>query len=319
MKKIVVSIALLMSMWMSTSVSFAGGEMMMEDSYNPYYEPQLRLESLLNATKDRTIKKIFEDNFEMIAQNTVYENYEYNSLHFENKQVSYSLFIPQKLQSKVRNITVEIKNSFVDYLVPFEDAKIMNNDIPVELEINVSEYEWETISGNIDISKDMFWELAEFWNSFTLQAYITLSDRTIVPYSQLGYIYVYGNWIEWIKTSLSNAYYNSQINIWYPDIQRLLQTAFSKLEQESASTEIYLSTLAKIEEKANIMIENYTQIWDTIAENVTNEETFQDNIEMYWKNMMKINTLNDALWQIRTEIETRKSVDIIDELFSDYQ
>jgi len=35
--------------------------------------------------------------------------------------------------------------------------------------------------------------------------------------------------------------------------------------------------------------------------------------------MMKINTLNDALWQIRTEIETRKSVDIIDELFSDYQ
>jgi hypothetical protein len=34
--------------------------------------------------------------------------------------------------------------------------------------------------------------------------------------------------------------------------------------------------------------------------------------------MMKVNVLNDAMWQIRTEIETRKSADIIDELFSDY-
>jgi hypothetical protein len=50
---------------------------------------------------------------------------------------------------------------------------------------------------------------------------------------------------------------------------------------------------------------------------VSDDESFSENIESYGVSMQKTNILNDAIWQIQSEIETRKGSHIIDELFAD--
>jgi hypothetical protein len=155
-------------------------------------------------------------------------------------------------------------------------------------------------------------------NTFQLQAYITLTDGSILPYSQIWYIYMYGSGIEGVKFDFTNAFYSANQKIWYADTTRLLRNAFDKLETKINSLKDYLVILEKVSQKATSLSEQYTALGDEIAGKVTDDESFQENVEIYWRNMMKVNVLNDAMWQIRTEIETRKSADIIDELFSDY-
>jgi len=50
---------------------------------------------------------------------------------------------------------------------------------------------------------------------------------------------------------------------------------------------------------------------------VTDDESFYENIESYGVSMQKNTILNDAIWQIQSEIETRKGSHIIDELFAE--
>lgn len=318
MKKIVMSLALLMSMWMSIAPSFASGwEMISNATYNPY-DNGLSLDILKNAAKNSSIKKILEDNYKMIAQNSVYENYEYNSTHYISKQISYTLFIPDRLMSKVRSISVEIKNNYMDYATPFYDIETKQSVIPVEIIIDTKSFDGESVTWTIVLTREQFEVTNELGNTFQLQAYITLTDGSILPYSQIWYIYMYGSGIEGVKFDFTNAFYSANQKIWYADTTRLLRNAFDKLETKTNSLKDYLVILEKVSQKATSLSEQYTALGDEIAGKVTDDESFQENVEIYWRNMMKVNVLNDAMWQIRTEIETRKSADIIDELFSDY-
>lgn len=109
-----------------------------------------------------------------------------------------------------------------------------------------------------------------------------------------------------MKADLSNAYYSSQTNYGYPDVARLLKIAFERLEASTSSVEIYLNSLERVLQKGEKLLEEHNAVLASIAAPISNEEEFTAAIEKYGVAMQKTSILNDAIWQIKSEIETRK-------------
>ena len=305
-----------MSMWMSTMNVVAGGweEMMYGVDHSSF-----SLESLLKWVQDESIKSILTENFEMISQNTIYENYGFNALSYKNRQFDYSIFIPEVLSEKVASIKIEIEKSYYNNNTIFWLEKSQEDSLLVEVIIKSKDFVGETISDSINISRDMF-VIPEWIDSewFTIQLSIVLDDETIIPYSQSWYIYINGKTLQGKKWDLMNAYYIMNQNIWYPDVSSLMKAAFKNLEDWTASLESYLYMLERVSLRADVLIQRYTAQGDEIAKNVISQQSFEENIDPYGKSVTRVNLLNDALRQIKSEIETRKSTDIINELFSDF-
>lgn len=288
-----------------------------------YYENSLSLDALLEASKSQSVDAILKYNYEKILTNTVFENYEYNMTHYESKSFDYSLFIPEGLSSKIESVELQFEKQTNPEMTPMYDSVASSGlwgsreetqSIPVSATIISPEFSWETLTGSIMLERSDF-TLEGDYNNFEYQVFLNLKDGSSLPYSPMSYFYISGNTLEGKKNSLTSAYYQSQGDVGYPNIERLLSAQFEKLEVASDGLEDYISNLEKVEVRVQNFVENYNKAGDEIANKVSDEMSFQENIAPYGENMRKINLLNDVLWQIRSEVETRKSTDIIDEIF----
>lgn len=288
---------------------------------DPYYGG-LDLEEMLKASKSPTADRLIKDNFETISQNTVYEDYDYNSTHFLTRGLNYSLFIPDGLEDKIKSIEVKVKQQQYNYMEPmmYDTANslptIEEKEIPVDIEIDTIETTGEMLYGNIVLDKKDLELSSENGTSFTLQVYLKLIDGSSVPYSQFGYMYVNPVNTDGVKSDLMNAYYyQSAVSYGYPDVSRMLAVAFEKAEKKAGSLEEYIAVLKKALEKSETLVEKYNTQQDEIAMKVHDEESFAAQVEAFGKIMQKTNILNDAKWQIQTEILSRENSDVINELF----
>jgi len=321
MKKIIMLLVICSSLAMGIhQTSAGGGAEYTSDMLYPNLNG-LTLEEVIQDVRHGSIKQTLTENFDTIAQNTAYEDYSYNATHRYSKQLEYHVFIPTSLESKVRNIHIQVTKDTYDYGYPspiMYDGVEEKMSLPVIVDIVPNkDAEGSYVDGTVLLQREDFVNTWEYGSSYKIQVMLELSDKTQIPYSQISYMYISGDTTEWIKSDLSNAYYSSQNTYGYPDVSRLLRVAFEKLEAKSTSTEVYLETLTKVLTKGQSLIEKYNAELDSIAMKVTDDESFYENIESYGVTMQKNTILNDAIWQIQSEIETRKGSHIIDELFAE--
>lgn len=329
MKKIVLAGALVLMSVLSLQTSFAGGEYAADAMMYPYGENSVfTLESMMDATRNRSVQTILKSHFDMISQNTSYENYEHNSKHFYTKMMDYSIFIPKDLSGRVSKAALKITRSDYGPIMYDTSVDAMAKDAMTTSAAKVASQsidiplikDTENLSGSLTLNRDIFETMIvqEYGDSFTAQVELTLTDGSVIPYSQVAYLYMQADNAEGKKAHLSNLYYTQNPYMGYPDVAGLLKSAYAKLEAKSKTVADYLATLEKVSKKASELAQTYTASLDGLVTDIDSEEDFAAQVDAYGTMMQKANILNDASYQIGSEIQTRKHSGVIDELFQDF-
>lgn len=79
----------------------------------------------------------------------------------------------------------------------------------------------------------------------------------------------------------------------------------------------YVEALGRISEKVDTMTQKYETAQGELAKDINSEEDFATQVELYGKIMQRYNIMTDLKWRLSTEIQTRNSEGVLDELFGD--
>lgn len=315
MKKLA-SFALMASLlWVSLSqVSAGGGEMSAYYDYG-YVNP---LSTITETVKDNKIKDILSKNILSIMGNTISEDYEYNSTHFYSKKISLNIVIPDELLTKIKStyIGFTIQNPMVyEYdIMPKEDTSVTVWQNSVKIDLSA-----ENMPSELTLERDMFESQISdvYGTSFVGNIFLELTDGTVIPFSNTYYFYVNADTSEGKLWHLSNMYYAQYPYSGYADLETLLKKYFEKLEAKMGNVSAYIEALGKISEKVDTMTKKYETAQSELTKNIKSEEDFTAQVELYGKIMQRYNILTDLKWRIGTEIQTRSSEGVLEELFGE--
>lgn len=291
--------------------------------YPSYQSP---LAQLADSVEDPEIKKIISENIVTIINNNIQEDYQYNPSHFYTKKLAINVEIPEKLKNKIKSIFLGMNVNQVMYydgiggawwgdsgetIISPEDINPQLNHINIPLSKN--NIPWE-----ITIERAIFdnYFSNEYGDSFLGVLYIELEDGTILPFSNTFYIYINANTHEWKSSHLQNLYYQENNYMGYADVYSLLQKLFEQL-REKLSLKDYITLLNRAIDRASEKMTILEEAQKKATNSIEKEEDFSKIVKSYWATVERYNTLNDIRYQIASEVKTKESESIIEDLFSD--
>lgn len=310
MKKIV-SLALV-GLLVSSSLSsaFAGGWMM------PIYNGGNDFQTVLENITDEDLKELITKNILTISSNNVSEDYEYNNAHFYTKKLTANVMIPEDIKAKAKRVFISFSESepmmmydAVSSTVPTTTTDAGNH---IEINMNLSD-----ANGEISIERKDFdtYIKNDYGTSFMGTVYLEFEGGIKVPFSNSFWLYLQKDNVEGKKSHLMNLYYQQNQYAGYANIYELLQKVFVKLQKKLDSTAKYISVLEATAKKIDEKLTKIDAVQKAMVEWITTEEHFAPKVKDFWVQMEKFNLLNDIKYQIASEIKTKQSQGIIEELF----
>jgi len=284
-----------------------------------YYGYSSVLSDLSELPRESKIRTILSDNIETISANTLREDLEYNGTHFYTKKLDLAVTIPNDLLIKIKKAYIAF-NPMPDFYI-YDMAGASSKDLLSENYISQIDIDVNNIPQEITLERKDFdpYISNDYGSSFMGTLFLELTDGTVIPFANPYNIYFNANTTEGKLSQLSNMYYTLHPDAGYPDLTNILQKYFDKLEARTGSVSAYITALEKIQTKVVDMTTEYDEAQKKLAENLNSEEDFQAQADSYGKIMQRFNILSDLKWRIGTEIQTRNSEGILEEIFSDYQ
>lgn len=318
MKKILKSVAssLLISILILGTASAGGGGM-----YYPTYDSPLKDINSLVISPD--IKKIISENLVSIINNNIEEDWEFNNKTFYTKKFKANVVIPEDLKMYIKSSYIWVSKNFAP--VPYEgmggggdtkevvvtasDIQENVNHLKINLDIN-------NIPGDVILDRTLIdsYIINQYGDSFMGALYLELTDGTTIPFSNNFSFYISKNNNEWKKAHLTNLYYVNNTFAGYANIQSLLEKVFEKLSQNKTTTQ-YIAILEKVIEKIDAKIKKIEESQNKVVESITKEEDFAKFVKPYGKVIENLNIYNDIKYQVASEVKTKQSKGIIEELF----
>lgn len=274
--------------------------------------------SYYDQIDDENVKNILERNALTLSANYISEDYDYNSRHFFTKKLTANIVLPQEIREIAKSVFVAFKLQdgpvMYDRAMDWTDISETSTSGNI-IKINVNLDDLDTITFKRDDFESLIQN--EYGNSFAGALYIELEDGKVVPVSNTAWLYLQKNNTEGKKSHLTNLYYVEYPYNGYANMYELLQKVFPKLQKKYGSTAKYLAALEKAMGKIDEKVEKITAIQNAMVESIHTEEDFAGKVKDFGTYMEKLNLYNDLKYNIGTEIKTKQSEGIIEEIFGD--
>lgn len=303
----------------SISSVFAGGGGL----YYPTYDSPLKDINTLVVSPD--IKKIISENLVTIINNTIEEDWDFNNKTFYTKKFKANVSIPEDLKVYIKSAYIGVSRNFApiayegmggwdtkNTVVTASDVEEMVNHIKINLDV-------KNIPGDVVLDRTLVdkYIVNQYGDSFMWALYLEFTDGTTVPFSNTFSFYMAGNNNDGKKSHLTNLYYVENPYTGYANIQSLLEKVFEKLSQNKTTNE-YIAILEKTIEKIDAKMKKIEESQNKVAESIVKEEDFKKFVKTYGKVMETYNMLNDIKYQVGSEVKTKQSKGIIEELFGEW-
>lgn len=315
MKKIITSAILVGALSLSSlSNAFAGG-------FDPYYYGQWgssELQFMIDSIKDEKLKELITKNILTITANTVVEDYDYNSKHFFTKKLTANIVIPDEIKAKAKKVYLSFNTSegpmVYDSIKAPEVVPTTTTDEKNHIQINI---DLSKTTGELNIDTEDFAKYItnDFGTSFVGMAYVEFEDGVKIPFSNAVYLYLPKNNVEWKKSHLMNLYYQSTQYTGMANTQELLQKVFAKLQKKLGSTAKYIAVLEAAMVKVDEKLKKIEATQNANVESIKTEDDFAGKVASHGLLIEKYNLLNDIKYQLWTEVKTKQSQDVIEEIF----
>lgn len=279
------------------------------------------LKNVADLVKDSETKKIITDNIVSIISNNIQENSDYNIKNFYTKKLKLNVEIPEALKAKIQKAYIGLGvNQQIYYdgmgwgegwsqvATPLDVTEWINH---IKIELKTSEIPWEVL-----LQREIFnkYIANEYGDSFMGTLYLELIDGTTIPFSNSFYIYIQANTNNWKGQHLQNLYYQENSYNWYANVYDLLKAVFEKIKVGKTTNE-YIAVLEKAMDKANEKMKTIEVAQKKVTESIQKEEDFTKFIKAYWATVERFNLLNDIKYNIGSEIKTKQSEGLIEEIF----
>lgn len=279
------------------------------------------LKNVADLVKDSETKKIITDNIVSIISNNIQENSDYNIKNFYTKKLKLNVEIPEALKAKIQKAYIGLGvNQQIYYdgmgwgegwsqvATPLDVTEWINH---IKIELKTSEIPWEVL-----LQREIFnkYIANEYGDSFMGTLYLELMDGTTIPFSNSFYIYIQANTNNWKGQHLQNLYYQENSYNWYANVYDLLKAVFEKIKVGKTTNE-YIAVLEKAMDKANEKMKAIESAQKKVTDSIQKEEDFAKFIKAYWATVERFNLLNDIKYNIGSEIKTKQSEGLIEEIF----
>jgi len=252
--------------------------------------------------------------------NSISEDWDYNSTHFYTKNITLNIDMPEALLMKVKKayigFTVQeggyVYDSYYEMGSEMKAVDVVQGKNNIRIDLDAA-----NIPSEITLDREDFgpYITNEYGESFMGSLFLELTDGSVIPFSNPYYLYFNADTPEGKLSQLSNMYYTLHPYDGYPDLEKLLQKYFDKLEAKAGNISAYITALEKIQEKVVDMTTQYEDAQKALGNKIQSEEDFEAQVDTYGKIMQRYNILSDLKWRISTEIQTRNSEGILEELF----
>ncbi len=326
MKKILGGICVLSLMGMGLPATYADegvaeatvDEKMMYDDMSYYYPTSdFNLKYIEEKLNGRNGNDVIVSDWDMISGNSVSEDYEYNSTHYYSKKMSLNVYIPEGLSRYIQKAHITFKKEDGGPIMYDSMSKDMGTDAPETAETISIDLDLAALDTGVEFDPAMLRALVTdiYGGSFTAQVELTMSNGTVIPFSNASYIYVQADDEAGKIAHLSNYYYTLNPGYGYPDLDGLLKVAFMKLRTASTDTESYVASLKKVALKVDAYTEKYTADQASMVKDISSEADFEKVVTSYGKIMARSNLLYDIKYRVESEMLNDDAQELIDELF----
>lgn len=318
MKKYIVLWITLMSIIAGTTSTYAGGGFFGSFTYD-----QTDLNQVVDSIKDTDIKSIVQKNILQATQNTITEDWEYDNKNYYTKKLLLAITIPNDLKSKVSSAYISLwasSNIPTPIMYNKKDSDTWSTEVDTtsstEFKINLDK---NNIPTEVMLSRN---DLEKYIKgndgaSFNGKLVLELTDGTVLPFSSMGYLYIQKDWNDAKIAQLSNLYYTANPNTsGWVNTQDLLKSAFDNLSKKYTKLDDYVTVLTKIINKIDTLSTGLKSQQTALVSKIIKEDDFKPLIDSAQKLADKIALLDDIKYQISSEIKTKQSQNIIDDLFS---
>lgn len=311
MKKFLVLLATAFSTLSFTNSALAGGAMMY--TYN-----NSDLTAVIESIQDKDLKDLIEKNSLTSSQNNIMEDWDFNNKNYYTKKLTLNLSIPEAIQSKVTSayISLWVGQTNIGPMMDMKmsDGTTMEATNEYKIMLNKNSLEKEVRLSRADLDKFI---TDQYGASFNGKLIIELTDGTKLPYSNMFYLYMSKDNVDGKISHISNLYYANNPNNGWANTTELLKKVFERLQAKYPKAYDYITVLERVAKKIDTLTSNIKSEQIKIAESIRSEEDFPKYIESGTKLMEKMNILNDIRYQVSSEIKTKQSEGIIDEIFAE--
>jgi len=267
--------------------------------------------------KDKTLQTALDFNSDIILQNNIIEDYDYNNTHFFTKKIKLSWDISNDIKDKLTKVyLVWFLNNWQVYNHKSISSMIWNSKANFYSEaIDKNQLTSDYILKVNDLQKYI---VNEYGDSFTFVFYWEFANWDKFPLNFANnYVYINNNKnIQSKKDFLSNLYFTKYPDLWYVDFTEKLKPVFEKIKIKAWTTEKYVSTLKIVEVKLQKIILNIENQEKDIISQIKKEEDFALYLDLFWPVIKKYNLYNDINYALASEIKSIESDSIIDDLFN---
>ncbi|NUJ97797.1 hypothetical protein HGA92_03370 [Candidatus Gracilibacteria bacterium] len=295
--------------------TFAGGGGIAPTGYTD------SLKNIADLVKDSETKKIITDNIVSIISNNIQENSDYNIKNFYTKKLKLNVEIPEALKAKIQKAYIGLgvnQQIYYDGMGGGEGGSQVATPLDVTEGINHIKIELKTseIPGEVLLQREIFnkYIANEYGDSFMGTLYLELMDGTTIPFSNSFYIYIQANTNNGKGQHLQNLYYQENSYNGYANIYDLLKAVFEKIKVGKTTNE-YIAVLEKAIDKANEKMKAIESAQKKVTDSIQKEEDFAKFIRAYGATVERFNLLNDIKYNIGSEIKTKQSEGLIEEIF----
>ena len=311
MKKFLVSTLAILSLVGVTSSASAGGGMM-------YTYDNADLSLVIESIQDKDLKDLIAKHALTASQNNLTEDWDFNNKNYYTKKITLNASIPEAIKSKVSSAYISLWISQPN-MMPMMDVKMsdgtnLESSNEYKITLNKDTLEKEVKVTRSDLDKYI---TDQYGASFNGKLVLELTDGTKLPYSNMFYLYMSKDNVDGKIAHISNLYYVNNPNNGWANTQELLKKVFERLQKKYPKAYDYITVLEKVAKKIDTISATIKSEQTKIAESIRSEEDFPKHLENGTKLMEKMNILNDIRYQISSEIKTRQSEGIIDEIFSE--
>jgi hypothetical protein len=276
------------------------------------------MSTVLESIQDKDLKDLIAKNALTASQNNISEDWEFNNKNYYTKKLTLSISIPEAIKPKVTSayISLWVGSSM---MMPMADSTVKSDAdtssmTEYKIAINKDSIPKELKLSRSDLDK---YVIDQYGASFNGKLILELSDGTKLPYSNMVYLYVSKDNTDGKIAHLSNLYYATNPSNGWANTQELLKKIFEKLQAKFPKANDYIAVLEKVAKKIDARLVSIKSEQGSIASSINSENDFTGYVEKGAKLMDKSTILNDIKYQLASEIKTKQSEGMIDEIFSD--
>ncbi len=281
---------------------------------------QSDLTQTVDSINDKDLKDIVSKNLLPASQNSITEDWDYNNKNYYTKKLLLSVNIPDVVKAKVSSAYISLWVNQTP-IMPMYDSKMAPtstdtsaNSVEYKIDLNKDSLPSEVKIARSDIDayiKD------PYGASFNGKLVLELTDGTKLPYSTMINFYITKDNVDGKLAQLSNLYYAQNPSAGWANTADLLKKAFEKLQAKYTKTYDYIAILEKVSKKIDTRIEAVKSEQTKLVNWIYSEEDFPKLVDPASKLADKANILNDIKYQVASEIKTKQSEWIIDDIFSE--